>query len=125
MMNRRFFLSCIVAAASVAGFALEPRKRGAIIITKIKVSNCGGPEATPSHAVVEGHPDDVKEFVELFQTNLWPEWRTHDNPLARQQMAKCAEHHATGKGAVSLRGRECLEAFGKTVSQWLQLVRQG
>lgn len=106
-MNRRSFLSGLVALVSCCGFMLEPRRRGALVIQQHK-----------GYACIEGAPADVQEFVELYQTALWPDWREHPNPTARDQMAQCAEYHATGKGAVSTRGKQCQSAFEATMKRW-------
>lgn len=106
-MKRRSFLGSLTAMASMfcmnVGFSSGSRMTG--------VQKNGFFE-------VNGSPEDCQAFAEAFQTNLWPEWRTHSNDIARRIMRQCESLHRTGCARVSSHGKQLEEALGKTLNQF-------
>lgn len=68
--------------------------------------------------LLKGNPDDVRDFCEAYQTNLWPEWRTHKNDMARRQMKQMRPSLAAGLGGVSVGDRQQSAAYVKTLAEW-------
>lgn len=96
-MQRRNFLLCsaALAAGSIAAATVsaEPPKRLWVTV---------GPTDNGNVAKVTGPPEKVRAFIEDFQTQLWPEWRTHKNDLARKQMQRLKPDHDKGFGLVAV-----------------------
>jgi hypothetical protein len=95
-MQRRDFLLCsaALAAGSMAAAAVSAKPPKRLWVTVVPTDN-------GNVAKVTGPPDRVRAFVEEYQTQLWPEWRTHKNDLARKQMQRLKADHDKGFGLVS------------------------
>ena len=92
MQRRTFFggLMALIGLGSLVAQA-EPKQRPKIRVRRL------------SHtAQVEGDPNLVREFVHRYQTELWPEWRTHKCSAARDFMAEIEPLLATGRGGVAI-----------------------
>ena len=110
-MRRRLFLSrsaialSAVVALSVAGISKGPT---------VSLVGC----QRTGYFEVCGSPEDCQKFVEAFQTQLWPEWRTHSDGSARRIMRQCATIWREGLGLVSTSGKECRESLRRTLEQF-------
>ena len=99
-MQRRDFLLAGAALAAgpftgeFAGTALtdSPQKRLQVRVVPTDNGNV---------AQVAGPPNQVRAFVEDYQTQLWPDWRTHKNDLARKQLQRLKPQHEKGFALVA------------------------
>lgn len=70
-------------------------------------------------AKLTGSPDDCQKFTEQWQTHVWPDWRTHENSGAREQMAACMRDKCSksARSIVSILGVKL--ASLRSISQFL------
>lgn len=111
-MQRRDFLAVggALAAGSVfaASTSAEPPKRLSVVILPTDNGNV---------AKITGPPAKVREFVEDYQTYLWPDWRTHRLDDARKQMERLKTDHDKGHGLVSVNWRRFHDALLLTAAK--------
>ena len=79
-------------AVTAATVSAKPPKRLSVIVL---------PTENGDVAKVTGPPEKVRAFVEDFQTELWPDWRTHKADGARKQMQRFKADHDKGFGLVA------------------------
>lgn len=114
-MKRRSFLSCSAVALSAVA------EMSVVGVAKDCVSLVGYQHN--GYFEVNGTTEDCRKFVESFQTNLWPEWRTHSNDMARRVVENCFAKWPAGVGRVSNDGKQCREALQKTFAQFGNQIR--
>ncbi len=114
-MQRRVFLSAVVAAPLVAGVtaivAADKPPRFRFEVVKYSMSSIRTMRVIAA-------PDDVDRFCIAYQDALWPEWQTSANSSARDRMKQIRRtgQWRDGVGLVDVTDSQQRHAFFATCS---------